>query len=88
MPLESNRLQHAIEHLSVVDLDHVIAALDAERFQRVGREHAHLGIRRDALGADRIGVELHELAEAAGARLLVAIDGADRRSGGTASAAP
>ena len=56
----------------VVDLDDVLATLDAEGFQRVSGEHAHLGIRRDALGTDGIGVELRELAEAAGAGLLVA----------------
>ena len=38
----------------------------------VGRHHAHLGIGGDARRADRVGVELHELAEAARARLLVA----------------
>jgi len=66
------RLQHAVEHLAVVDADNVVATLDAERLHHVSHHHRHFGIRRDAWRADGIGVELHELAEAAGAGLLVA----------------
>ena len=43
----ADRLHHAVEHLAVVDLDDVVAALDAERLHRVGSEHADLGIGRD-----------------------------------------
>ncbi len=71
---EPDRFHDAVEHLAVVNPDHVVAARDAQRLHRVGHHHAHLGIRLDAGGAHRIGVELHELAEAAGARLLVAED--------------
>ncbi|MBC9884123.1 hypothetical protein G8O24_43555, partial [Bradyrhizobium sp. INPA01-394B] len=39
--------------------------------------HADLGIRRRRCRTDRVGIELHELTEAAGARLLVAEDIAD-----------
>ena len=73
----ADRLHHAVEHLATVDLDHVVAARDAERLQRVGRQHADLGVGGDVVGADRVGVELGELAEAAGAGLLVAPHGAD-----------
>ena len=69
---EADGFQHAVEHLAVVDLDHVLAARDAERLHRVGRHHADLGIGRRRRAAHRVGVELHELAEAARARLLVA----------------
>jgi len=69
---ETDRLHHAIENFPVVDLDDVIAALDSEFFQRVRRHHAHFGVRRDACRADRIGIELHELAEPPRPRLLVA----------------
>ncbi len=65
---EPDRLHHAVEDLAVVDLDHVVAAADADPLQRVGGHHADLGIRRDGGCADDVGVELHELAEAAGAR--------------------
>ena len=69
---EPDRLHHAVEHLAVVDLDHVVAALDPERLQAIGGHHADLGIGGRRRRADRVGVELHELAEAARARLLVA----------------
>ena len=58
------RFQHAIKHFAIVDLDDVLPARDAERFERVGGEHAELGVGGDARGADRVGVELGELAEA------------------------
>ena len=76
-PTKPDSLHHAVEHLAVVDLDHVVAALDAQRLQRVGRQHADLGVGGDVVRAHRVGVELGELAEAAGARLLVAPHGAD-----------
>ena len=70
-------LHHPVQHLAVVDLDDVVAALDAEPLQRVGGHHADFGVGGGRGGADRIGVELHELAEASRPRLLVAIDLAD-----------
>ena len=69
---KADRLQHAVQHLAVVDADDVVAARDAERFHHVGHHHRHFGVGGDARRADRVGVELHELAEAARARLLVA----------------
>src|SRR5690606_6315356 len=41
---ETYRLHHAIQHLAVVDLDHVVAARDAKALHGVGSEHADLGI--------------------------------------------
>ena len=75
---EADRLHDAIEHLAVVDLDDVVAALDAEALHGIGREHADLGVSRDALRSDGIGIELRELAEAARSRLLIAPDGTCR----------
>ncbi len=75
--IDADAGQHPVQHLAVVDLDHVLAARDAQRLQRVGRQHADLGVGGDVVGAHRVGVELGELAEAAGARLLVAPHGAD-----------
>ena len=51
-----------------------MAARNAQGLHRVGHHHRHFGVRRDIRRADDIGVELHELAEAARARLLVAED--------------
>ena len=62
---DSRALQHAIENLAAADLHHIVAARNAEGLERVGGEHAQLGIGGDRGGADRVGVELHELAEAA-----------------------
>ena len=69
---DADLLHDAVEHLAVVDADDVLAARDAELLQRVGGHHAHLRIGGDGSRADRVGVELHELAEAARSRLLVA----------------
>ncbi len=52
-------------------------ALEAEPLHRVGGHHADFRIRGDGGRADRIGVELHELAEAARSRLLIAEHPAD-----------
>ena len=68
----ASRCLHAIEYFAAIDFDHVIAALDAERFQRIGRQHAHLRVRGDAIRSHGVGVELDELAEAARSRLFVA----------------
>ncbi len=46
--------------------------VEAEIIQRIGGHHADFRIRRDGGRADRVGVELHELAETARAGLLVA----------------
>ncbi len=73
---EADRLHHAVENLAVVDLDAIVAARDAELLQRVGGHHAEFGVGGGAGRADRVGVELQELAEAARARLLVAEHGA------------
>ena len=70
---DASGLEHAVQHLPVVDLHHVLPG-QAERVHRVGHHHAHLGVGFGTGGADRVGVELHELAEAAGAGLLVAED--------------
>ena len=69
---EADRLHHAVENLAVVDLHAIVAARDAELLQRVGRHHAQFGVGGGAGRADRVGVELQELAEAARTRLLVA----------------
>ncbi len=39
-----DRFHHAIKHFAVVDLHHITAARNAERFDSVRRHHAHLGI--------------------------------------------
>ena len=71
---QADRLHHAVEHLAVVDLHHIVAALNPQLFQRVGGHHADFGIRRDAGRAHRIRVELHELPKTAGAGLFVPED--------------
>ena len=63
-----------VDDLAVIHPDHIVAARNAERFHRIGHHHAHFGVRLDTGGADRVGVELHELAEAARAGLFVAED--------------
>src|SRR6478609_2087458 len=68
---EPDRLQHTIKHLAIVHLHHVAAAWNAQRLHGVGSHHAHLGIGGHCGRADGVGVELHELAKAARARLLV-----------------
>ncbi len=75
--VEADCAQKTVQKLSAADFDPIIAALDAQRFEGVGGEHAHFGVGGDALGADGVSIELHELAEAAGTRLLVAIDVAE-----------
>ena len=65
-------VHRAVENFSIIHLHDVVAALDAQRFHRVRRQHAHLGVGRHARCAHGVGVELHELAEASRARLLVA----------------
>jgi hypothetical protein len=57
---------HAVQNLAVVHADDVLAARNAQGFHGVGHHHAHLSIRLDAGRADRVGVELHELAEPPG----------------------
>src|SRR4029077_15089794 len=74
---DADRISHPIEHLAVIHLDHIGAARDAERFHRVGGHHAHFGIRSGRRRTHGVGIELHELAEAAGTRLLVAVDVTD-----------
>ena len=64
----------AIENLAVVDPDHIVAALDANGFHDVGHHHAHFGIRRANRRANRIGVELGELAKTARAGFFIAPD--------------
>ncbi len=68
----ADRLHDAVEHFPRIDLDDVLPARDAEFLDRVGGHHAHLGVGGDRGGADRIGIELHKLAEASRPRLLVA----------------
>ena len=36
--------EHAVEDFAVVDLDDVLPARNAERFERIGGEHAELGV--------------------------------------------
>ena len=57
---------------AVVELDDVVAALQAQGFQRVGQHHQQFGIGGGRVAAHRVGVELGEFAIAARARLLVA----------------
>ena len=59
-------------HLSIPHLHHIRAARNAERLHGVGGHHAHLGIGGGRCGANGVGVELHELAEAPGAGFFVA----------------
>src|SRR3984885_915250 len=70
-------VEYAVEHFAVIHLHNVAAARNAERFDGVGRHHAHFRIGRRRSRTDGVGIELHELAEAARARLFVAIDMAD-----------
>ena len=49
-------------------------ALDAEGFHGIGHHHAGFGVGLDARRTDGVGIELHELAEPARARLFVAVD--------------
>ena len=67
-------LHEPVEQLAVVHLHHILPALDAQRLHRVGGHHADFGVGGGRGGAHRVGVELHELAEAARSRLLVAED--------------
>ena len=69
---DARHFQHAIEQLAVVELDDVAAPRQAQRFQRVAQHHQQFGIGGGIGTAHRIGIELGEFAEAAGARLLVA----------------
>ncbi len=71
---KADGLQHAIEHFAVVHLHQIRPARNPERLHGVGGHHADFRICRGRSAADGIGVELHELAEPAGARLLVAVD--------------
>lgn len=76
--VNANGFQKTIEHLPVIDLYDIVAALDAKGFERVGSEHADLGIGGDVVSTDGVGIELGELAETAGTWLLVAVHGAGR----------
>ncbi len=69
----SRCLKHTVQHLAVVDPHHILAG-QAQRVHDVGHHHAHFGVGLGAGRADGVGVELHELAEAAGAGLFVAED--------------
>ena len=71
-------LHHAVQNLAVVHPHDVVAARDADLFQRVGQHGADLGVGGDGGGADGVGIALIELAEAARSRLFVAPDGAHR----------
>ena len=62
----------AIQHLAVIHLDDIVAALNAQSLHRIRRHHADLGIGRHRGASDRIGIELHELPEASRPRLFVA----------------
>jgi hypothetical protein len=44
-PARPDRLHDAVQNLAVVDLDHILAALEAERLHRVGGHHADLRVR-------------------------------------------
>src|SRR5258708_18741598 len=70
----SKGLSKSFEHLPVIHLHHIAAAGNAQRFHCVRRHHAHLGVRGGRSTANRIRVELHELAKTPRAPLLVAID--------------
>lgn len=69
---ETDGFHDAIEHLAIVDANDIVATRNTERFQRIGHHHAHFGIRLHAGSAHRIGIELHELPETAGAGLFIA----------------
>ena len=43
---EPDALHHPIEHLAVIDLHQIAATRNAQRFHRVRRHHAHLGVGR------------------------------------------
>src|SRR5690606_41670647 len=70
-PAKANDLEHSVQHLAAVHLDDVLAALEAERLHGVGGQHADLSVGGDVIRAHRVSIELHELAKAAGTRLLV-----------------
>src|SRR6185295_3494965 len=46
-------LQHPVQDLAVIDLDQVVAALDAQRLHRVGCQHADFRIGGDIVGPHR-----------------------------------
>jgi hypothetical protein len=69
---KADGFHHAVEHLAVVDPDDVLAARDAEA-SMVSAIIMHISASAWTPGrADRVGVELHELAEPARPRLFVA----------------
>ena len=71
---DARDLHDAVQDLAVVDPHDVVAARDADLFQRIGQHRADLGIRRHGRRADRVGIALIELAEPARTRLFVAPD--------------
>ena len=76
--IDADGLEQPIEDLAVVELDAELVGGQAESGDHIRHQHAGFGIGCDTLGAHGIGVALHELAETAGAGLLVAPHGAHR----------
>ena len=76
--IDADRSEQSVQHLAVVEADAELVLRNAERLDHVGHQHAGFRVRRHALGADRIGIALHELAIAPRPGLLVAPDGAHR----------
>ncbi len=72
----ADALHQAVEHLSIAHFDDVFAP-EPQRLHGVGGEHADLGVGGDVVRPNRVSIELGELAETAGSRLLVAPHGAD-----------
>src|SRR6185437_13996774 len=70
---DAGGFEDAVEQFAAVDLDNVVAA-QPQRIQRIGDHHQQFRVRRRRIGAHRIGIELREFAEAAGAGLFVAPD--------------
>ena len=67
-------LHHPVQNLAVVDLDHIVAAGNADGLQGVRQHGANLRVGRDRSAANRVGVALIELPEPARPGLFVAPD--------------
>ena len=72
---EASFLQQPVENRPVVDANREFR--EADLGEQLADDEDDLGIGGDALGADRVEIALHELAEAAALRVLAAPDGGD-----------
>ena len=74
---DADRFHDTIKNFPIIHLHHIRAARNPQSLHRIRGHHAHFGVGGGRGRPDRVGVELHELAEAAGAGLLVAKHPAD-----------